>query len=214
LLWGGSEQTKEAVRDVRMFWPDRFRLDVVHAWRALRARPGVSAAILLVLAAGIGLVTAMFALADPFVVRPLPYTNPEELAVITVASNSTAGPQWMYGASPASPLPTLADWRGRTDLFQSVAASSSRAPLRLRTAEGGASLETAEVTDGFLELLGVLAVPEAFQESTDGQLLSVMLTRAGFTRALGRPVSTTLRHLAHEFTDVSPLFGRPPDAAC
>ena len=47
-----------------------------------------------------------------------------------------------------------------------------------------------------------------------GQLLSVMLTRAGFTRALGRPVSTTLRHLAHEFTDVSPLFGRPPDAAC
>jgi hypothetical protein len=32
--------------------------------------------------------------------------------------------------------------------------------------------------------------------------------------ASARPVSTTLRHLAHEFTDVSPLFGRPPDAAC
>jgi hypothetical protein len=29
-----------------------------------------------------------------------------------------------------------------------------------------------------------------------------------------RRVSTTLRHLAREFTDVSPLSGRPPDAAC
>jgi hypothetical protein len=29
-----------------------------------------------------------------------------------------------------------------------------------------------------------------------------------------RRVSMTLRHLALEFTDVSPLSGRPPDAAC
>jgi hypothetical protein len=44
-----------------------------------------------------------------------------------------------------------------------------------------------------------------------GLLLGAMVAPAA---AAARRVSTTLRHLAREFTDVSPLSGRPPDAAC
>ena len=65
---------------------DRIALDVVHAWRSLRSRPAATLATVLVLALGVGLVTAMFALADPFLLKTLPYTQPHGIVVINARS--------------------------------------------------------------------------------------------------------------------------------
>ena len=56
--------------------------DLRGAWRAARRAPGVSLTIVLTLAFGIGVAAAIFAFADGYLVRPLPYGNPEELYLV------------------------------------------------------------------------------------------------------------------------------------
>ena len=53
------------------------------AWRALRARPMSTLAIILTLGIGLGATVAMFAVMDAVLLRPLPYPNDGELVTIT-----------------------------------------------------------------------------------------------------------------------------------
>lgn len=56
---GGIEQTKEAIRDVRLTWLDSVWQDVRHAARTLRRRPGAAVTAAAMLGLGIGITTAM-----------------------------------------------------------------------------------------------------------------------------------------------------------
>jgi serine/threonine protein kinase len=60
----------------------------------------------------------------------------------------------------------------------------------------------------------ILAIFDFGTERGVAYAVTELLVGATLRDMVGRRVSTTLRHLAHEFTDVSPLSGRPPDAAC
>ncbi len=55
------------------------RDEFVHAWRALRGRPGTPALCALLLALGIGLVTAMFSVVDSMMLRPVPFADADRL---------------------------------------------------------------------------------------------------------------------------------------
>jgi predicted permease len=56
--------------------------DLRQAWRALVAAPGVTVAAILSLALGIGANTAIFSVASPLLLRPLPYADPERLVIL------------------------------------------------------------------------------------------------------------------------------------
>jgi putative ABC transport system permease protein len=143
--------------------------DLHHAWRSLSAQRGASLAIVLVLALGVGLTSAMFAITDPFVFRPLPYPQADELVVIRVGTG---------GLTPEAEIPSVADWRGHTNLFRELAASRNGPTVRLRLPERAAALRTMEVTPGFFRVLGLPEPPvEDWEE--DAAVLPVVLTKAG-----------------------------------
>jgi predicted permease len=77
---GGVSRIVEERRDARgLAFLDTAWQDLRYALRVLRTRPQFTAAAVLVLTLGIGAVTAIFAVVDVLVFRPLPYPEPDRL---------------------------------------------------------------------------------------------------------------------------------------
>ena len=156
------------------------RIDLLHSWRAVRARPAATIGTMFVLALGVGLVGAMFALADPFLLRPLPYANPGDLVVITVEP-PRPDPTLPINARSTAPAPTLADWQVRTDLFTKVAAYRIGESFRLRLPNGAVAVRTARVSDDFFDVLGI-PMPRLRADDPAGRHTAVVASLAALHR--------------------------------
>jgi predicted permease len=114
--FGGVEAAKEAVRDAG--WesiPDRVRRDVSFAVRTFGRNPGFTASVLVTLALGIGAATAMFSVLQAVLLRPLPYHEPDKLALIWTDDVRRGLHQEPTAYS------TIQDWRRDASAFQGIA---------------------------------------------------------------------------------------------
>jgi predicted permease len=83
LALGGPEQVKEKCRDARgTRWLEDLGQDTRHTVRTFRQKPGFATVAVLLLALGIGATTAMFAVVDSVLLRPLSFPEPERLVTI------------------------------------------------------------------------------------------------------------------------------------
>ena len=121
--------------------------DLRYGLRLMIRRPGFTAVAVATLALGIGTTTAIFAVTDHVLLRPVPYASPERLAVIWETSPTIALP--VMFASP----PNLYEWQRRSKTFSSMGGFQWR-----DVTMGGAEPErirAARVTAGLLPTLGV-----------------------------------------------------------
>src|ERR1044071_2111060 len=88
--------------------------DLRYAFRQLVKSPSFSATAIVALALGIGATTAMFAVIYAFLLRPLPYANPDQLVMLQ-SRNATTGND--LGVNYLDFL----DWRKESRSFSDVA---------------------------------------------------------------------------------------------
>ncbi len=125
-------------------------LDLRHLVRMLRRTPWSAGSAVLTLALTLGLGTAIFAVVDTVLLRPLPYADPE--ALVVVGPVPTDEPEALPRAVRLSDLET---WR---DALPSPVRLEGYEPSNETLTGLGAAqrVSVTEVTTGFFDLLGVV----------------------------------------------------------
>ena len=130
--FGDREAIEDEVRSIREStvrerqyhdWLDELRQDVIVGLRGLTRSPGFTIVALLTLAIGIGANTAIFSVLRSVVLRPLPYTNPDQLVQVwsDYRARGRETPEWL---TP----PDFADWRDQNRTFVGMAAYQGWGP--------------------------------------------------------------------------------------
>jgi len=87
LRLGNVARIHEETREAGILeWLDSVLRDIRFGWRQLRRTPGLSSAVVLSLAIGIGANAAIFTLVDAALLRPLPVTDPDSLRLVVWTS--------------------------------------------------------------------------------------------------------------------------------
>lgn len=116
--------------------------------RSLRHRPGFSGLVILTLGLGIGAATAIFTVVNAVLLKPLPYRQPDRLAMVW-SKWSNFDKTWV---SPAE----YVDYQRQTQLFSDLALWADGSEVTLTGPEGHAeSVSSAQATANLLDVLGV-----------------------------------------------------------
>jgi putative ABC transport system permease protein len=190
---------------------DELGQDVRGALRAHRTSPGLTVAVIILLAAGIGITTAVAAVVYGVLLRPLPVTH--ESGLVGLYSTDIPLDRWR---DPVSGI-RVEHWRTRTDLFDGIA-TSTRARFDVMLDGVAERIDGEAVSDNFFELLGppvlrgriFTGIDTASAAGAVPCVISERLWRRAFAAdpgAIGRPLLS--QTLAFTVVGVVPdAFGR------
>lgn len=133
-------------------WLEELRDDVMFAVRQLRSAPAFTLVAVTTLAIGIGANSAIFALVDATLLRPLPYRDAAQL--VTIWETSATTPRGF--ASP----PNMLDWQSRSRTFASIAGyTPAMGSMVMSGRDGNAQTVSRQwVTAGIFDVLGVTPI--------------------------------------------------------
>ncbi|MGC1359536.1 MAG: ABC transporter permease [Silvibacterium sp.] len=138
--------------------------DMKFALRRLRKSPGFAAAVIVTLALGIGVNAAVFSMVDGFMLRRLPYPEPQRIAALMTHAEGTGRSGHFFTEEDDShnaddwrlvtknvPAVTAAAWEGQVDVGQ------NGVNLKTGSDTGGAVrfVHAAAVTAHYFEVLGI-----------------------------------------------------------
>lgn len=181
--------------------------DLRYAARVLRKSPGFTTIAALTLALGIGANTAVFSIVDAVLLRPLPYRNPERLAVIWDQLAREKGFGKVFDS-----YADFEEWRRHARGFENVAVETWAVGGRVLTGHGPAKEVLAlPVSASFFSLLGIApALGRTFEEERG---CSVVLTDRFWRNTLGADRGAIGRHLTLDRDACVVLGVMPPGFA-
>ena len=146
--------------------------DFRFALRALRKTPGFVTIVVLVIAVGIGLNTAVFSVIDTVLLKPLPYPDPHELVLLVGTV-----PRW--AALSGGNIPRFALLHQQTGIFQQVAAYDfGNAGLNLTGGDHPQQLHAVHVSADYFPLFGASVIAgrtfTASEDSPNGGHVTVL----------------------------------------
>ncbi|MGE5321295.1 MAG: ADOP family duplicated permease, partial [Actinomycetota bacterium] len=211
IAFGGVQQTRERVSETRWtHFAEVLVQDARYAWRLLRKTPLFTMTVVITLAAGIGLNTAIFSMIDAVLFRPLPASHPQELVLLRwhaqnrpkLHSQSTYGdcPQNSPSSNDCSfSLPWLNTMRSQSSLFSGVAGWAGAPEIDLSGNGPATIVNNAGLVSGdFFPTLGVRsALGRTLQPDDDSEKAAPVLVLSyeywksafgGSTDVVGRTV--------------------------
>jgi putative ABC transport system permease protein len=129
---------------------EELREDIIGALRQMRRAPAFTALAVTTLALGIGANSAIFALVDATLLRPLPVHEPDRLLVLTERTAT--------GSRGRVSPPNLLDWRDRTRSFTDIAGFVPNVGAMVMAGDIPESVSRQWVTFGFFDVFGVRPV--------------------------------------------------------
>jgi putative ABC transport system permease protein len=181
--------------------------------RALLARPGFSAIVILTMALGIGANTAIFSLVYAILLRPFPYSEPDRLVRIETKLSKTTG------ATRGASVYDFDDWRKRNTAFDDIA-SYVNFSNNLEAPSGAQSVSMTMATPSLFPVLGVAPIlGRTFRDEENqpgGDVFKAVLSHALWQetfgadpRILGRVIR--LRGASYTVIGVLPAHVQYPD---
>ena len=144
--FGNALLTKEAARRIWIpVWWDHLLQDTRYGLRLCRRAPGFSVVVVLTLALGIGLNTAVFSVVNAVLVRPLAYPHPERLVWVA--------PYDDRGQDDVVMSPDFVAWRDQATVFDRLAGFLTAAEP-IDVGDEVVQARVAAVTDAFWDLTG------------------------------------------------------------
>src|SRR5216683_1342731 len=145
--------------------------DIRFAIRSLLKQPGFTAVVVITLALGIGVNTAIFSLVHAVLLRPLPFADSDRLVVVKAQNGKTG--ETLPSMSPAD----FFDWKSQSKSFSNAAAYSGWS-ITLLEGEESELIPATRVTDEFFStlavppLLGRTFTPDEFNTGSSVVILS------------------------------------------
>ena len=161
LTIGGVQRVREEVREARGTRPlEDFARDVRFAVRRLVRERAFSIPTVATIALGIGVTTAVFAMVNAILLRPLPYADADRL--VEVRHMARQGELMVTGLSPG----TFLHYRAGNRSFEGIAVYQE-SPRTLTDGDSPEQVRVASVSAGLFGVLGTTPYRGRFPSSVD-----------------------------------------------
>lgn len=122
--------------------------DIRFAMRQMRRTPGFAITVVVTLALGVGVATAVFCVIDAVILRPLPFAHPERIVALNTHSRS--------GYNQPASWPGYQDERAQSQTFAALAGYINYFQFTVDTPSAGpVLLDGVNGTDNFFQVFGV-----------------------------------------------------------
>jgi predicted permease len=119
LMFGGTEEIKEECREARgVLFLENLLQDLRYGLRTMRKSPGFTAVVVLTLALGIGVNTALFTIVHGVLLSPLPFPRSDRLVSLWERDIVENSPFSAYNVVSGG---VFADWQQQVTSFQQMA---------------------------------------------------------------------------------------------
>ena len=176
-----------------------FLRDLRYGARLLKKNPGVTAIAIVTLALGIGANTAIFSVVNAFLLRPLPYGDPDRLVMVDSEER---------GQSSGVSFADYQDWLRQQSVFDELAFFNLRWHANLQF---GNETETLNLTFGTVNLLTTLQVtPMLGHGPTAANDDTVLLSHGLWQRRFGSDPAIVGRQLSIDGKNLTVIGVMPP----